>query len=431
MKRMGKRMLSAGILTVSILTCACGTKTQEAVVLEEERKEPLKLTFFAPIDSNQVGTSSYQQLILEFSKIHDDIQVSFEGISTKDGYNEFLEERLDAGEGNDVFIVNADMVKPLYEKGYFYDLSDQECYRRLNDLARSQCTIGDIVYCIPTSMTAYGMFVNLKVLDQYGLKPPRNYDEWMECLKTLKENGVTPFSPNRWYGLTVPAMARGLYPIYASEDQDEIISKMNSGEIKIGDYMLDGFKMFEMFVREGYYGEGLTAEKVNAIKANTTDMQAFKNGECAFWFGSISDGMLKDMSEDYIIQGVPALPDATVSLPSAMARLSVNANGKHIEETLKFVEYITAGSVSQIEEEGSLFPTLTDEKSEPRSEIYRELFETSKQPGQIPIEDMRLHFTYWDTIRELCLDIIDGATAEEAAEKYNQIQMEQIREYQK
>ena len=41
---------------------------------------------------------------------------------------------------------------------------------------------------------------------------------------------------------------------------------------------------------------------------------------------------------------------------------------------------------------------------------------------------MSLSFTYWDTIRELCLKVIDGMTPEEAAEEYNQIQAAQIEE---
>ena len=49
--------------------------------------------------------------------------------------------------------------------------------------------------------------------------------------------------------------------------------------------------------------------------------------------------------------------------------------------------------------------------------------------GQIPIEDMNLHFTYWDTTRTLCLEMIDGLSAQEAAEKYNAIQLEQIGKY--
>ena len=57
------------------------------------------------------------------------------------------------------------------------------------------------------------------------------------------------------------------------------------------------------------------------------------------------------------------------------------------------------------------------------------LKDLASQEGQIPIEDMNLHFTYWDTIRILCLEMVDGMSAEEAAEEYNRIQMEQIEAY--
>lgn len=51
------------------------------------------------------------------------------------------------------------------------------------------------------------------------------------------------------------------------------------------------------------------------------------------------------------------------------------------------------------------------------------------QKGQIPIEDMNMHFAYWNTVRTLCLEMIDGMSAVEAAEKYNAIQKEQIEAY--
>ena len=47
------------------------------------------------------------------------------------------------------------------------------------------------------------------------------------------------------------------------------------------------------------------------------------------------------------------------------------------------------------------------------------------------LEDMHLKFGSWDVVRELCLEMFNGMTAEEAAEEYNKIQLEQISGYDK
>lgn len=106
----------------------------------------------------------------------DTIEVRVEGLSTGDGYNEALERRLDEGTDVDLFIVNADRVKALNARGYFYDLSQQPVYRKLNDAAKRQSTIDGIAYCLPTKMTAYGLYVNVGLLERYGLEPTRDVD---------------------------------------------------------------------------------------------------------------------------------------------------------------------------------------------------------------------------------------------------------------
>lgn len=301
----------------------------------------------------------------------------------------------------------------------------------LNDAAKAQSSIGGIAYSVPLNMTAYGMCVNIDLLKQFDLEPPENYDEWLHCCKVLKENGVTPFSLNRWYALTVPVMARGLYPIYQSENKNEIIKGLNSGEIKIGDYMLPGFQMFEEFIKNGYYGDVPDGETANAIKAGTSDFKDFAEGRTAFLFwAATTKGPIAELDTemDYILQGIPALPDGTISLPSVASRICVNADGKNIDKAVDFLDYMTSEKVKKILNGGEVaLPTLKDVDFKLPNEKMRKLYETAMLPGQIPIEDMELNFTYWDTTRELCIAMFDGMSAKEAAEEYNKIQMEQIR----
>lgn len=429
-KRWMSMFLCAALAVGSIAGCA--GKNEVAV---EEKNETVILNFFLPMSIRKTeGASATLRLIDQFNATHDGIQIQVEGISVKDGYDDILEKRLASGKGDDIFTVNADKVKDFVSKGYLYDLSGLPAYDRLFTSAKSQSTVEGVVYTIPLTMSVYGMYVNTKLLEQYGLSAPEDYDSWIHCCEVLKENGVTPVAINRWCGMTVPVMAKGLYRIYQSEDYENIVKGLNDGSIKIGDYMLEGFQLFEMFLQKGYYGENLTKEYVDGIPACTTDMEDFKNQKVGFaFFGCGVEkyfGEEMDMSA-YKAQGVPALSDGTICIPSIADRFCVNAQSEHLEEALEVVRYITEDDSPEIlKEGGGALPTREGQKGEPiGAEQMKALKDLASQEGQIPIEDMNLHFTYWDTIRILCLEMVDGMSAEEAAEEYNRIQMEQIEAY--
>lgn len=431
-------LLCIGMAASMALLAGCGSNMHQEggqVIMEEEtaEEENKVLTFFAPTDSASSEALRYKELIDRYNEGNPGIKVVFEGIATADGFNEYLEQRLDAGKGDDIFIENADSVKHLYSKGYFYDLSDLPAFGKLNSSTRSQALIGDIAYCVPVEMTAYAMFVNVDLLEEYGLTPPTDLEEFLACCRSIKEQGGTPISLNRWFALTVPTMANGLYKIYGSEDADAIIEGLNKGEIKIGDYMLEGFELFETMVKEGFYGDGLDGASVDALKAGAVDLPDFIAERTAFFFGSL--GGIRDMEQanpnlNCIVLGAPN-PEGTVTLPAVAARLSVNANSRYLDESLDFVTYISSGTYRKNADlASSLLPTYDDAEFQLLTESLRPAYETYMEDGQIPIEDMQLKFNYWDTVRELCIQMFDGMTAEEAAVEYNEIQEEQIALYQ-
>ena len=436
MRKQATALCIVAALCLSLLT-GCGSapdKDSGQVYIEQEDKEPEErvMTFFAPTDNDSSMARYYKEMIDRYNEGHPGLRVTLEGISTADGFNEYLEQRLDAGEGDDVFILNADSVKPLHTKGYLYDLSDLPVFEKLNDATKDQAIIGDIAYCIPVNMSAYVMFVNVDLLNQYGLEPPKDLDEFIICCRTIKANGGTPLSLNRWYALTAPTMANGLYRIYSADNTKELLAGLNSGEIKIGDYMLEGFELFQTAVEEGWYGDGIDGDGANELKAGATDYPDFAEGKTAFYF--VTAGNIQRLESEYpeincIAQGIP-IPGGTVTMPAVVSRLSVNANSEHLEDALEFVSYITSGVYRKTSEGGgSVLPIYNDVEFALSNEGLRPAYETYISGGQIPIEDMRLKFTYWDTVRELCIKMFDGMTAQEAAEEYNRIQAEQIAAY--
>lgn len=49
--------------------------------------------------------------------------------------------------------------------------------------------------------------------------------------------------------------------------------------------MLEGFEVFEQFVREGWYGNGLTGSAVNAMKAGKNDIRILRMVRLLFTLG--------------------------------------------------------------------------------------------------------------------------------------------------
>ena len=52
---------------------------------------------------------------------------------------------------------------------------------------------------IPQEVVAYGLFINKDMFDQLGLNLPETPEEFLECCRVFKENGIeTPVGANRW-----------------------------------------------------------------------------------------------------------------------------------------------------------------------------------------------------------------------------------------
>ena len=188
--------------------------------------------------------------------------------------------------------------------------------------------------------------------------------------------------------------------------------------------MADGFALIERFIDDGWYGDGLTTETVDTLKAGAQDVPDFANGDVAFMFCTADTYERVDTENpeaSIIATGVP-VEGGMVTLPAISVRLSMNAHGSNIDAARRFVEYL---STNEMQEQRSgntgVLPILkgqrlqVDQRIEPMVEVYQ-------GGAQVLIEDMRLSFTYWDTVRELCIKMFDGYSAAQASAAYNDIQ---------
>lgn len=103
----------------------------------------------------------------------------------------------------------------------------------------------------------------------------------------------------------------------------------------------------------------------------------------------------------------------------------------HLEDSIKFVDYLTSQREELLSSDtsGSLSPFKRPAETKAEVPWKQAVLELLDGGGQIPLEDMNLRFGCWDNTRQLCLKMIGGMSAEDAAKEFNRIQMEEIQAY--
>jgi raffinose/stachyose/melibiose transport system substrate-binding protein len=80
------------------------------------------------------------------------------------------------------------------QKGYVVDLSKQPVMSKVIDSAKAAVTWNGKQWALPMDFAGIGIIYNKDIFKQYNLQPPTTYRELERVVKTLKDNGVTPFA---------------------------------------------------------------------------------------------------------------------------------------------------------------------------------------------------------------------------------------------
>ena len=176
---------------------------------------------------------------------------------------------------DDIYLLNPDTIQTLGSEGYLEDLSILKNVENLRDVVKVSNTVDGKLVAIPQEVVAYGLFINEELFEQYHLSPPETPEEFLECCRVFKENGIeTPVGANRWW-LETFVFAQAYADLYNGGNTEAEIAALNSGEKKYSDYMRSGFEFLQELIDKGY----IDAEKASiseAIEAEGPDFLAQK-----------------------------------------------------------------------------------------------------------------------------------------------------------
>ena len=411
---MGRRMvgLYAVFLASALMLGGCGTGNK-VVNFEIPNENVTTITFFGNKYEPE-NVTVIEEILSDFMKENPGIRVSYESLKGNE-YYEALGKRFDAGKGDDVFMVNHDVLLEMQSRGQLMDLSGLKTIQDYSDRMLRQMDEHGKIYWVPTTVSGFGLYCNKKLLKEHKQKLPENLQEWRLVCSYFKEQGITPVIANNDISLKTLAIGRSFYSAYQENREDEMFRHLNEGKEELSFCMTPGFSLVKEFIDNGY----VDAEKALETRKTSDDLEEFVKGESPFmltgaWAAGRVEGMDPDF--DFVVAPYPVLEDGGLVVINADTRLSVNADSEHMEAALKFVDYFTRpDNIQKFADQQSSFSPLKEGSPSSVQEI-QPLIPCYQSGRTVLGTDGMLELPIWEWTKEVSVKLLSGETLSETME---------------
>lgn len=193
-------------MTLMLAACSSRIKTDENLVSSDDDDVKV-INLFGPMEKSKPNVNNIARtafdLTIEMAEQELNLTVRYRTY-TAENYQEktYDDVCLDRVYNNmdDLYLLNPDTIQILGVEDKLLDLSVLESAKNLRDVVKTANTVNGKLVAIPQEVVAHGLFVNKDMFDQYGLQLPNTPEEFMECCRVFKENGIeTPIGANRWW----------------------------------------------------------------------------------------------------------------------------------------------------------------------------------------------------------------------------------------
>ncbi|MFC0299478.1 extracellular solute-binding protein [Virgibacillus soli] len=229
----------------------------------------IKFMHLWPEGSSAQHHKIVKDIVADFEKEHEGVKVDVEVLSNEQ-YKDKLKVLSTSNELPDVGMTWAAGFLQPYVSGNKFATLDDVLDDGLKDSFVSGTTeayaIDGKTYGLPLELNIVSVYYNKAIFDQYGLKEPKDYDEFKDVVKTLKDNGVAPIAlgnKDSWTG--------SLWYMYFADriGDDDVLTKA--------------------ITREGSFEDPALIEAAKDVQ-ELVDMDAFVKG-----FNGLSDEEAKSM----------------------------------------------------------------------------------------------------------------------------------------
>lgn len=177
-------------------TSACGLLLASCGLVGESGGGEGEVTFWHAFTAG-AEAPAIKEILGEFDQQSEQYSVKDRGIGNEEHFTVVRTGLAGSAPPDLVHYEGYQQTRDFAEAGQLTDLTDlwEEHQDKfiLEESAKRACTYEGKMYCIPyTFHSGFQIYYNAEMLEQHGVEPPQDYEDFLAAIDTLKTKGVTP-----------------------------------------------------------------------------------------------------------------------------------------------------------------------------------------------------------------------------------------------
>ncbi len=325
---------------------------------------------------------------------------------------------------DDLYLLNPDVIKTLGEEGKLMDLSGLACVQNLRDVVMTANVVNGKLVAIPQEVVAYGLFINKDMFDRYDIELPETPDEFLECCRIFKENGIeTPVGANRWW-LETFVLAQAYADLYNGGNTEAEIAALNSGESKYSDYMRPGFEFLQELIDCGYV-DAERAYVSEAFEGEGDDFLAQKTPiVMAYWGAANTDTAYGKTDFEMLVVGFPSNRGQMPVI--SMTGFAVGADAEHAEDAMRVLDVIFSDEALQIYTETNKVISSSKNVEVDCVPALKPLNDRIQEDIYVLGSNASMKLEQWGNTCLIVRELLNGSTVDECMAEFDRLQEESL-----
>ncbi len=423
------RKAAAACLAVvlSLSLAACGNDKKIENLIEEQEENERIVNLFSPMEKidpnvkNAARSAADLTIIMAEKKLG--VTVEYRTYTAENyqdkTYDDVILERA-RNDMDDMYLFNPDTLLTLGAEGKLEDLSGLESAKNLREIIRIANTVDGKLIAIPQEVVAYGLFVNMDLFKQNHLELPETPEEFLECCRVFKENGIeTPIGANRWW-LETFVFAQAYADLYNGGNTEAEIAALNSGEAKYSDYMRPGFEFLKELMDRGYIDAQKTIVS-EAIEGEGADFLAGKTPiVIAYWGAANSETAYAKTDFEMQVIGFPSSRGQMPVMP--MTGFGIGVNAEHKEDAMQVLDIITSDEALQVYSETNRVISPSKNVKVDCVPALRPLNSRIEEGIYVLGSNAGMKVEQWGNTCLIVRELLNGATVDECMQSFDKLQ---------
>lgn len=429
--RKGGLLCLAGIVAFSITACSGKSGSDNNLIVVED-KANREVSLFSPMEKTEANVENVARsaadktIMLAEEKLG--VSVGYVTYTAEDYQDKTYDEvTLDRARNDmdDIYLLNPDTLRALGEEGKLQDLSGLDCTKNLRDVVKAANMVDGKLVGIPQEVVAYGLFINKDMFDRYQLTLPETPEDFLECCRVFKENGVeTPVGANRWW-LETFVLAQAYADLYNGGNTEVEIAALNSGESKYSDYMRPGFEFLQELIDKEY----VDAEKAlvsEAIEGEGEDFLSQKSPiVMAYWGAANTETAYGKTDFEMQVIGFPSSRGQMPVMP--MTGFGVGINAEHGEDAMAVLDIMLSDEALQIYAETNRVISPSKNVEVECVDSLKPLNDRIQENVYVLGSNAAMDVEQWGNTCLIVRELLGGATVDECMAEFDRLQEEALR----